>query len=51
MSVPDRLSRVDRVRPWVALLLPPTAWYVFELGLGSVLKVNCAPVGAWLGLT
>lgn len=51
MSVPDRLSRVDRVRPWAALLLPPTAWYVFELGLGSVLKVNCAPVGAWLGLT
>jgi hypothetical protein len=44
------LSRWARVRPWAALLLPPVAWYVFELGLGSVLKVDCAPVGAGLGL-
>ncbi|MCC2977758.1 hypothetical protein LK533_13860 [Sphingomonas sp. PL-96] len=49
MSAP--LSRWARVRPWAALLLPPAAWYVFELGLGSVLKVDCAPVGTWLGLS
>lgn len=49
MSGPDTLSRATRLRPWVALLLPPIAWYVFELGLGSVLKVDCAPVGTWLG--
>lgn len=48
MSAP--LPRGARVRPWAALLLPPVAWYVFELGLGSVLKVDCAPVGAGLGL-
>ena len=46
----ESLARTARVRPWAALLLPPVAWYVFELGLGSVLKVDCAPVGAWLGL-
>ena len=45
------LSRAARVRPWAALLLPPIAWYLFELGLGSVLKVDCAPVGGWLGVT
>ena len=44
------LSRAARVRPWAALLLPPIAWYLFELGLGSVLKVDCAPVGGWLGI-
>lgn len=44
-------GRAARVRPWAALLLPPLAWYGFEVGLGSVLKVHCAPVGAWLGLT
>ncbi|MDT8757300.1 hypothetical protein MZO42_01190 [Sphingomonas psychrotolerans] len=44
------LSRGARVRPWIALFLPPTAWYVFEVGLGSVLKVHCQPVGDWVGL-
>jgi hypothetical protein len=34
----------------LALFLPPTAWYVFEVGLASVLKVACAPVGGWLGI-
>lgn len=48
-SAPSR--RGARVRPWVALVLPPAAWYGFEVGLGSVLKVRCAPVGDWLGLT
>jgi hypothetical protein len=40
----------ERVRPWLALFLPPFAWYVFEIGLASVLKVTCAQVGEWLGL-
>ena len=44
-------SRGERVRPWIALFLPPAAWYGFEVGLASVLRVNCRPVGAWLGLT
>ena len=50
MSGETPLPRGARVRPWVALLLPPIAWYVFEVGLGSVLKVRCAPVGAGLGV-
>ncbi|SFK47983.1 hypothetical protein SAMN03159338_4312 [Sphingomonas sp. NFR04] len=44
------MSRSERIRPWAALILPPLAWYVFEVGLGSVLKVRCAPVGNGLGL-
>ena len=44
-------SRGERIRPWLALFLPPITWYVFEIGLSSVLKVTCAPVGEWLGLT
>ena len=51
MSEAPPLSRGARVRPWLALVLPPIAWYAFELGLSSVLKVNCAPVGDWLGVT
>jgi len=43
-------SRGERVRPWLALVVPPAAWYVFEVGLASVLKVTCAPVGEWLGV-
>ena len=50
MNDSSQLSRSARVRPWVALLLPPSSWYLFELGLGSVLKVDCVPVGDWLGL-
>lgn len=50
MSDAAPLSRGARVRPWIALFLPPTAWYVFEVGLGSVLKVHCQPVGDWVGL-
>ena len=42
-------SRTARWRPWIALLLPPLAWYGFEIGLASVLRVTCAPIGAWLG--
>ncbi|GAA0750214.1 MULTISPECIES: hypothetical protein [Sphingomonas] len=44
------MSRWDCTRPWAALLLPPLAWYVFEVGLGSILKVRCASVGNGLGL-
>jgi hypothetical protein len=43
-------SRPPTRRAWVALAIPPAAWYVFEVGLASVLKVDCAPVSAGLGL-
>lgn len=43
------MSRWARARPWAALLLPPLAWYGFEVGLGSVLKTRCATVGGGLG--
>ncbi len=38
-----------RWRPWVALLLAPATWAVFEYGLGSALRGHCVAVGAWLG--
>ena len=44
-------SRGERVRPWLALILPPAAWYGFEVGLASTLLVACEPVGGWLGVT
>jgi hypothetical protein len=50
MSDAPPLSRGERIRPWLALLIPPVAWYVFELGLSSVLKVACEPVGGWPGI-
>ena len=42
--------RGRRARPWIALILPPLSWYLFEVGLSSALRVDCRPVGAWLGL-
>ena len=48
MTEPDRPSRADRVRPWVALLLPALAWVVYEYGLGSSLRASCTAVGSWL---
>ncbi len=39
-----------RVRAWVALLLPPLAWYTFEIGLATALRLDCTAVGAWLGV-
>jgi hypothetical protein len=50
MSEATKLGRVDRVRPWAALLLPPTAWYGFEVGLASLLKADCQTAGSWVGL-
>jgi hypothetical protein len=50
MSEMPTLSRGRRFRLWIALLLPPVAWYGFEVGLASVLKVSCTPVGSWLGV-
>lgn len=38
-----------RFKPWVALALPPLAWYGYEIGLSSALRLSCATVGAWLG--
>lgn len=50
MTVHGReLSRRERVTPWLALLLPPIAWLVFEYGAGGVLRASCAAMGAWLG--
>jgi hypothetical protein len=50
MSNAQPFSCARRFRPWLALILPPTAWYVFEVGLASIVKVTCAPVGGWLGV-
>jgi hypothetical protein len=44
------LSRGARVRPWAALVLPPSTWYVFEVGLASMLKADCQSAGGWPGL-
>lgn len=50
MNPPRPGSRPSTRRPWIALAIPPVAWYVFEVGLASVLKVDCAPVSGWVGL-
>ena len=50
MTEATKLGRGDRVRPWVALLLLPAAWYGFEVGLASVLKADCQAAGGWFGL-
>ena len=50
MNETDDLTRSARVRPWAALILPPSAWYVFEVGLSSVLKTDCQSAGGWPGL-
>ena len=36
--------------PWVALLLPPCAWYAFEVGLATVMRISCTASGPWLGI-
>ena len=36
-------------RAWIALLLPPFAWMLFEYGLGISLRGDCDAVGRWLG--
>jgi hypothetical protein len=38
-----------RARPWVALVLPGSAWFVFEIGLAGALRLSCTAVGAGLG--
>jgi len=38
-----------KARVGLALALPPVAWYLFEVGLGSTLVGPCAAVGRWLG--
>jgi hypothetical protein len=47
LSQPTR--RRDRIRPWIALALPPSTYIVFEYGLASSLRPACAAVGSWLG--
>jgi hypothetical protein len=44
-----RASMSGRWKPWLALLLPPAAWALFEYGLGSALRGHCTSVGVWLG--
>jgi hypothetical protein len=34
---------------WIALVLPPIAWSVFEAGLALALRLSCDTVGLWLG--
>lgn len=36
--------------PWIALLLPPCAWYSFEIGLATVMRYACTAAGPWLGV-
>lgn len=42
----------QRARAWTALLLPAAAWFVFQQGLGWVLRVDCgsAAIGILWGL-
>ena len=37
------------LRPWVALVLPPAAWSVFQQGLGFTLRGACRAAGVPLG--
>ena len=43
------ISRRERVLLWMALMVPPLAWVIFEYGLGSSLRASCTAVGSWLG--
>jgi hypothetical protein len=38
-----------RKSTWIALLLPPLAWALFEVGLAVALRFSCTTVGLWLG--
>jgi hypothetical protein len=38
-----------RTSTWVALVLPPIAWALFEAGLAVALRLSCTTVGLWLG--
>ena len=37
------------LRPWVALVLPPAAWFVFQQGLAFTLRGACQAAGVPLG--
>jgi hypothetical protein len=41
-----------RTRAWIALLLPPVAWFVFEQGLSALLHARCeaAQIGMMWGV-
>ncbi|TCU54625.1 hypothetical protein EDF58_10856 [Novosphingobium sp. PhB57] len=41
-----------RARAWIALLSPPSVWFVFEQGLSALLHARCdaAPVGIIWGI-
>ena len=48
-SKADAADASARIRPWVALVVPPFAWFVFEVGLAGALRLSCTTVGAGLG--
>jgi hypothetical protein len=37
-----------RARTWIALALPPVAWFVFEQGLSALLHADCTRSGIGL---
>lgn len=37
------------LRPWIALTLPPAAWFVFQQGLAFTLRGACGAAGVPLG--
>lgn len=38
-----------RARAWIALLVPPLAWFLFEQGLSALLHVDCTRSGVGIG--
>ena len=44
------MGSVDWLRPLLALVMPPLAWFAYEVGLAAALRVSCIEVGAGLGV-
>ncbi len=44
-----RQHGLSRLRPTIALLLPPLAWFVFQQGLSGVMRARCGAGGPSLG--
>ena len=43
-------TAAPRIKPWIALALPPLTWFVFEVGLAGALRLSCEAVGGGLGV-
>ncbi|HET8613163.1 MAG TPA: hypothetical protein VFL92_10395 [Sphingomonas sp.] len=39
----------NRARPWIAFVLPFTAWFVFQQAIGGPLHIDCVAGRPWLG--